>query len=202
MSIDTYIEIIPNEQLIQLESNPELIEALEQLACSPSLYEFYRLKDGDDDEKEEYFEIIEEFDVELVNEIEAILKNAEYDLSKASLNHLSSGFESTYDLHKQALPKALTQQNINDASKITETLLSAEEWLASDSIRILPHDKCIELNNILKDIDINGLQPFYYWHNHEPIEEWQQQVFDDIASLLKIIRAAATHNASLLYIYS
>lgn len=201
MSTGTYIEIIPNEQLIQLESNLELVEALEQLARSPSLYGFYHLKDGDDDEKEEYFENIEDLDIEIVNKLEMILRQAEQCLSVADMEPISSGFESTYDLHQQALPKAFTQQNITDSAKVVESLLRAEKWSVSDNVRLLSQKKCIELDTILEGIDVNSFQPFYQWKNYEPIAEWQQEVFDEIASLLKMIHYSATNNASLLYFY-
>lgn len=201
MSTGTYIEIIPNKQLIQLESNLELIEALEQLAHSPSLYGFYHFKDGDEDEKEEYFELIEDLDTEVVNELETILREAEQSLSIANIETASGGFESTYDLHEQALPKALTQQNIIESKKVVEHLLGAEKWSVSDNIRILSHQRCIELDSILKGVNVDSFQPFYCWKNHEPIVEWQQEVFDEVVSLLKMIHYAATHDSSLLYIY-
>lgn len=201
MSTGTYIEIIPNEQLLQIEANPELVEALEQLARSPSLYGFYHLKDDDDDDQEDYFEIIEDLDMEVVNKLEMILRQAEQSLSIADMEAMSSGFESTYGLHEQALPKALTEQNITDSFKVVESLLCAEKWSISDVIRILSHKKCIELDTILKGVDVNSFQPFYQWQDHQPIAEWQQEVFDELTSLLKIIHYAANNNASLLYFY-
>lgn len=203
MSTGTYIEIIPNEQLVQLESNVEFIEALEELVHSPSLYGFYHLKNGDDDDQEEYFEITEDLDISIVDELETILRQAEQSLSNAEIDTTKSGFESTYDLHKQALPEALTHQNItgSTSTKVVENLLRAEKWPASNNIRILSHQKCIELDNILRDIDVDSFQPFYHWNNHEPIGEWKQQVFDEMTTLLKMIRYAANHKASLLYIY-
>lgn len=192
MSVDTLIEIIPNKQLALIASDPKLVEVLDQVACAPNLYGFYKL------DPEEYMEVIEGLDEHYVNKLAQLLQDAEAQLPTDIYAH---GFRSTYFLHESALPKALHEQNINKAEEAAEKLLNGSSHFLSPEINILTHNDIIVLSDMLSEVDPAAFLPFYQWQDHEPIEVWKQEVQDEMTTLIDSIHYAASHDASLLYIY-